>query len=212
MSRAAQLEAKLEDLVTLLRHQAAPGDKTPSPGDTPGNATTATPALSSHSATSQSETSSPRSAVTAVLPSQQLDVAPGGARPAPLTHGSLSGSAFDPPVTAASNPPVSPIEPPSVPPCIYQPTPLEAAEDLLTFRKYMLIFLPFVHLPTTMTSEKLKESSPFLWFSIMTVTCKNVDRRLAMSEAVKKYVAQKMILDHEKSLDLLLGLLVIMGW
>jgi hypothetical protein len=211
VSRAAQLEAKLEDLVTLLRHQAAPGDKVPSPADTVGNATTATPALSSQSTTSQSETSSPLSATTAALPSQKPDGAPGGARPAPLTHGSLPGSAFDPPVTA-SNPPISPIEPPSVPPCIYQPTPLEAAEDLLTFRKYMLIFLPFVHLPTTITSEKLKESSPFLWFSVMTVTCKNVDRRLAMSEAVKKFVAQKMILEHEKSLDLLFGLLVIMGW
>lgn len=82
----------------------------------------------------------------------------------------------------------------------------------MTFRKYMLIFLPFVHLPTGMTSEKLKEGYPFLWFSIMTVTCKNVDRRLAMGEAVKKFVAQKMIIDHEKSVDLLLGLLVIMGW
>ena len=99
-----------------------------------------------------------------------------------------------------------------MPSCIYLPTPLEAAEDLLTFRKFMLIFLPFFHLPDTMTSEGLRELYPFLWFSIMTVTCKHVDRRLVMSEAVKKFVAQKMVIDHEKSLDLLLGLLTMLGW
>lgn len=82
----------------------------------------------------------------------------------------------------------------------------------MVFRKYMLIFLPFVHLPSAMTSDRLREVYPFLWFSIMTITCKNVDRRLVMSEAVKKYLAQKMVMENEKSLDLLLGLLVIMGW
>jgi len=99
-----------------------------------------------------------------------------------------------------------------MPSCIYQPNAVEAAEDLMTFRKYMLIFLPFVHLPATMTSERLSEVYPFLWFNIMTVTCKNVDRRLVMSEAVKKHLAQKMVIDHEKSLDLLLGLLALLGW
>jgi hypothetical protein len=99
-----------------------------------------------------------------------------------------------------------------MPSCIYQPNPLEAVENLNTFRKYMLIFLPVVHLPATMTSEMLKETYPYLWFSIMTVTCKNVDRRFAMNEAARKFLAQKMVVDHEKSLDLLLGLIVIMGW
>jgi uncharacterized membrane protein len=99
-----------------------------------------------------------------------------------------------------------------MPSCIYQPSPLEAAEDLMTFRKYMLIFLPFVYLPTTMTSERLSEVHPFLWFCIMTITCKSPDRRLVMGDAVKKHLAQKMVIDHEKSLDLLLGLLVLMGW
>ncbi|KAL1838213.1 hypothetical protein VTJ49DRAFT_2940 [Mycothermus thermophilus] len=100
----------------------------------------------------------------------------------------------------------------SIPPCVYQPNPVEAAADLDTFRKYYLIFLPFVYLPSTMTSEKLRETYPFLWFTIMSVTCKHVDRRLAMSDAVKRFLAQKMVVDHEKSLDLLLGLIVILGW
>jgi hypothetical protein len=87
-----------------------------------------------------------------------------------------------------------------------------AAEDLMTFRNYMLIFLPFVHLPATMTSERLKATYPFLWDNIKAVTCKNSDRRSAMSEAIRKVLGQKMLMDYEKSLDLLLGLIAFMGW
>ncbi|KAK4155624.1 hypothetical protein C8A00DRAFT_41809 [Chaetomidium leptoderma] len=209
VSRAAQLEAKLEDLVTLLRHQTAPADKAPSPGNTAGNVSTSTPALSIRSTTSQSEDSSPLPVENAVPLPHQSDCAPGRIPSAPVVRGCLAGTIFGPPVTTPLAPP---IESPSMPSCIYQPTPLEAAEDLLTFRKYMLIFLPFVHLPAAMTSDRLRDVYPFLWFSIMTITCKNVDRRLAMCEAVKKFLAQKMIIDHDKSLDLLLGLIVVMGW
>jgi hypothetical protein len=209
VSRAAQLEAKLEDLVTLLRHQAAPTDKVPPLGDTAGNVGTGTPALSSRSTMSESEESTPHSASHAVLPPQQPDYGSEKDLQSLPPRGPLLGVGFQPP---APGPLATPKEPPSMPSCIYQPNPFEAVEDLRTFRKYMLIFLPLVHLPATMTSEALKESYPFLWFSIMTVTCKHVDRRLAMNEAATKFLAQKMVVDHEKSLDLLLGLIVIMGW
>lgn len=208
VSRAAQLEAKLEDLVTLLRHQAAPTDKVPLPGDATGNVTTGTPTLSSRSTMSESEESTPHSAAHVVLPAQQPDRGTEKDLKLLPPRGPL-GSGFEPP---ARDPLATPKGSPSMPCCIYQPNSFEAVEDLNTFRKYMLIFLPVVHLPATMTSEMLKEAYPSLWFSIMTVTCKNVDRRLAMNEAARKFLAQKMVVDHEKSLDLLLGLIVIMGW
>jgi hypothetical protein len=97
-------------------------------------------------------------------------------------------------------------------PSIHQPNPAEAEESLATFRKYMLIFIPFVHLPATMTAERLKVRYPFLWFNIMTISCKNADRRIAMGEAGKRYLAQKMLFEHEKNIDLLLGLVMVMGW
>ncbi|KAH6842671.1 hypothetical protein B0I37DRAFT_314639 [Chaetomium sp. MPI-CAGE-AT-0009] len=209
VSRAAQLEAKLEDLVTLLRHQAGPTDKAPPLGDTAGNVATGTPTLSSRSTMSESEESTPHSAAHVVLPPQQPNYGPEKDLQSLPPRAPLLGSVFGPP---APDPLATPKGPPSMPSCIYQPNPFEAVEDLKTFRKYMLIFLPLVHLPATMTSETLKEVYPFLWFSIMTVTCKNVDRRLVMNEAAMKFLAQKMVVDHEKSLDLLLGLIVIIGW
>ena len=207
-SRTAQLEAKIEDLVTLLRHQTAAADSLSSPGaSVRGAAGTST--HSTHSSASQAQDGSPRPGAPAVLPPPQPDCVPGRLPPAPVSRGSLAGAVFDQPVTV---PPPFPPESAAMPSCVYQPTPFEAAENMATFRKSMLIFLPFFYFPPAMTSEVLRETHPFLWFSIMTVTCKNVDRRLAMSEAVKKFVAHKMIVEHEKSVDLLLGLLVFMGW
>lgn len=99
-----------------------------------------------------------------------------------------------------------------MPRSIYIPDPREAAKRVETFRKYMLIFLPFVHISPAMTSEQLKQESPFLWYSIMTVTCEHVDRRLSMSDTAKKFVAQKIVVEHEKNVDLIHGLIVFMGW
>ncbi|KAK4126938.1 hypothetical protein N657DRAFT_630866 [Parathielavia appendiculata] len=216
VSRAAQLEAKLEDLVMLLKHQTASADKAPSPSDMKGNVSTSTPALSARSTTSQSERSSPGSVPAAALPPQQPDRAPGRVLPrAPVGPGSLLGTVFNPSTSAPAAPSYEagpPMRSSSIPSCSYQPQPLEAAEDLTTFRKYMLIFLPFVYLPPSMTSESLRAMYPFLWFCIMTVTCKHVDRRLVMGEAVRNFLAQKLVIENEKNLDLLLGLIVIMGW
>ncbi|KAL2147549.1 hypothetical protein VTI28DRAFT_8804 [Corynascus sepedonium] len=209
MSRTAQLEAKLEDLVTLLRHQTVPADKASSLGDTGSNVATSTPALSTHSTNSHSNHDSPRSVPAPVLPPQQPDCGSAKAGVGLPGRNSLPGAVFGPPIPTSLP---APIEPPPIPSCIYQPTPAEADEALMIFRKYMLIFLPFVHLPATVTSGKLRVSHPFLWFSIMTVTCKNVDRRLVMSEATKRFVAQKVVVDNEKSIDLLLGLLALLGW
>ncbi|SPQ26729.1 2996b653-1133-4681-aa8e-47aec6c8f710 [Thermothielavioides terrestris] len=205
----SQLEAKLEDLVSLLRRQAAPSaDKALSPSDAAGSLPASTPTLSTHSTASQTADSSPPSGDLTVLPPQQVDCVPGSA---PVARGSLLASVFDPQDTA----PLAPQTEPSwcsSPSFALEPSPVEAAENLTTFRKYMLTFFPFVHIPATMTSEKLKETYPFLWYNIMTVTCKNVDRRLAMGETLKKVLGQKMLMDQEKSLDLLLGLIVMLTW
>jgi len=93
-----------------------------------------------------------------------------------------------------------------------QPSPLEAEESLDTFRKYMLTFLPFVYLPSGVTAKRLQCLYPFFWYNLMTITCKQVDRQLMMSDAIKRFVAQKMVIEHEKSLDLLWGLLTFMAW
>ncbi|KAK2837004.1 hypothetical protein FQN49_006508 [Arthroderma sp. PD_2] len=46
----------------------------------------------------------------------------------------------------------------------------------------------------------------------MTVTSKSTDTQFALSQEIKQYVSQKMLITGEKSLDLLLGLLTFITW
>ncbi len=107
---------------------------------------------------------------------------------------------------------LSPVELDHLPACPYQPSGAEAEESLAMFRKYMLTSLPMIYLPPDMSSAYLREIHPFLWFNIMTVTCKNMDHQLVMSDSIKAFIAQKMVVEHEINIDLLWGLLVFMAW
>ena len=75
----------------------------------------------------------------------------------------------------------------------------------------MLTLCPFVVL-APMTAKQLRELSPFLWLNIVAITTKNPGQQSIMSDHIKRSVAQKMVVENEKSLDLLLGLLVFMNW
>ncbi|KAK3942682.1 hypothetical protein QBC46DRAFT_255934 [Diplogelasinospora grovesii] len=240
VSRAAQLEEKLEDLVSLLRSQTSAGaaaaealagksvtPTAPAPAETGIGVNTPSPSMhSSHTPSQGGGANSPTPVPCAIFTAAAPGCAASHAerRPAPVARGSLLGITFDPdppmridnsrtgswPPTPA--PVVDPVDPSGIPSHVYQPTPLEAEESLETFRKHMLVFLPFVYLPRNMTAKRLREVNPFLWYNIMTITCKPTDRQLLMSDAIKKFIAQKMVVEHEKSLDLLLGLLSFMGW
>ncbi|KAK0644202.1 hypothetical protein B0T16DRAFT_417319 [Cercophora newfieldiana] len=124
-------------------------------------------------------------------------------------RGNLLARVFEPRVAPE---PVPETDPQTTPACEYQPTDLEAEERLQIFREDMLVLFPFIYLPPSLTAKRLRDLDPFFWFNIMTVTCKRIDEQLVMSDAVWKFVAERMIMEHEKSLDLLWGLLTLMAW
>ena len=76
----------------------------------------------------------------------------------------------------------------------------------------MLTLFPFVYLDPDMTAKKLREWNAFLWFNIMAVTARTSGQQSTMSDHIKRFVAQKMVVHNEKNLDLLLGLLVFINW
>ena len=63
-----------------------------------------------------------------------------------------------------------------------------------------------------MTAKQLREWNPFLWLNIMAVTARTPGQQSTMSDYIKRFVAQKMVVHNEKNLDLLLGLLVFVNW
>lgn len=93
-----------------------------------------------------------------------------------------------------------------------EPSPAEAEECLISFKKYNSKYFPFVYIPSAITARELQQERPFLWLSIMAVCTKSTARQQALSSKIRQTVAQEMILEAEKNIDLLLGLLTFIGW
>ncbi|KAI1102201.1 hypothetical protein F4804DRAFT_343408 [Jackrogersella minutella] len=168
ISRTAQLEKKLDELVTRLKAQQGPESQETGDGlDGPGEQT-------EH----DSDTGDP--SITVSTP------------------------------TIAANGPENPPGSSSTYPD--EPSPSEAEELLKIFREDTIGFFPFVYIPPHVTSQQLREHYPFLWLNIIATKLVSPKRRLSLSDQVKNIVVQKVVVDREKSLDLLLGLLTLVGW
>lgn len=91
---------------------------------------------------------------------------------------------------------------------------LGRSEEFLTiFRRDFCPEFPFVLLSSDETSASLRHDKPFLFMSIVAATSytdPQLQRRLARE--IQKQIASRMIINNEKSLDLLQGLLVCLAW
>lgn len=88
----------------------------------------------------------------------------------------------------------------------------DAERHLHYFRTYMLRYFPFVYLPSTMTARQLYQQRPFFWRCIMAASSKSTAKQVALCESIRRFISESMIMEHNRDLDLLLGLLVFLGW
>ena len=93
-----------------------------------------------------------------------------------------------------------------------EPTPQEAEDSLRIFRDANLKYFPFTYIPPTTTAEQLRRDSPILWLVVMAVALRMPSRQALLVEKVKSTVAQKVIVENERSLDALCALLSLIGW
>lgn len=74
-------------------------------------------------------------------------------------------------------------------------------------------YFPFVSIPENTSAEKLCQKWPFLLLSILVVS--SVDEPLlqkSLDERFRKVLATRVVMQGEKSLDYLHGLLVYLAW
>lgn len=91
--------------------------------------------------------------------------------------------------------------------------PNDAAEDnLARFRQASSRLGPIVYIPPTMTSEQLRQTRPLLWLGIMASTTRSTKEAHVIGDKIRQVISQKVLIDSERSMDLLLGLLVFMTW
>ncbi|OOQ87164.1 hypothetical protein PEBR_18497 [Penicillium brasilianum] len=92
------------------------------------------------------------------------------------------------------------------------PGDIEFPALLETYVKMMIPMFPFVPVPSHMTVEDLCRERPFLYLNITMIACPNPERQRELSKAVKEYIADRIIMQGQRSLDLLQGLLVHLVW
>lgn len=63
-----------------------------------------------------------------------------------------------------------------------------------------------------MSIQQLRTTKPFLVMCMVTICAKSASRQRQLLDGVKETLAQKIIVSSEPSIDLLLGLLTILGW
>lgn len=83
---------------------------------------------------------------------------------------------------------------------------------LEAYTNLMIPLFPFVPIPSRMTAEELRRERPFLYLNISMLASPNSARQRELSNAVKEYLADRIIMNGHRSLDLLQGLLVHLAW
>ncbi|OTA98461.1 hypothetical protein M426DRAFT_325964 [Hypoxylon sp. CI-4A] len=201
--RTAHLEEKLDDLVSILRAQAAGNPATgvgatsyrsPSSGDLPSAAVS----VDSNPGSSMELDPS----VTAISDAGKI------VNVEPSIPPSAETSFCDRYMIANSYP-----TPPTIPSSqAGDLSPADAEETLRVFKEDFLGFFPFVYISPETTAAHLQQTRPFLWLNILTVCCKSSKQKAAYGQKIREYVAQKMLVDLDRNVDMLLGILAFIGW
>ncbi|KAG9251605.1 uncharacterized protein F5Z01DRAFT_663171 [Emericellopsis atlantica] len=190
-SRTAQLEEKLDDLVSILRSTQGgsmagiAGGRQPFPPMS---------AESSYPPPPTSRLDSLATAATATDPHGSNNAAAAAAYPA-ITKANNSN------LNANYNESDDNSE----------PTPAEAELYLQKFRAWQQN-LPFMVLPPNMDAAQLRQESPFLWLCIMNITSMSLPQMQALKERVRRELAESMVIRHEPSMDIIQGLIAYLSW
>jgi len=90
---------------------------------------------------------------------------------------------------------------------------VEKAHSLLTNFRGMCSYFPFVILPAEATVQSIFYERPFLLLSVLTAASSR-EKKLqhVLEEELRSTLSTKVVLDGDKSLDLLQGLLVYLAW
>ena len=118
---------------------------------------------------------------------------------------------FEPPTPAPSTG-ISSKGTPSASLCYPLESDRECSEYLEAFRSVITPMCPIVCLPLGLTVDEMKEQRPFLWLVIRAVCSKVSTRQKALGLEVRKEMGRLILVENSKTLDLLLGILVYVGW
>jgi hypothetical protein len=191
-SRTAQLEEKLDDLVSILRasqsqpvaQQAANNDDPPQP-----DRMNSTPTPSTDSRQFPSRLDSLATAATSSTTASSAYRLP------TIQYNAEISKSIDRPQDLYWQ----------------EPSPVEANARLDKFRTWLPYF-GYMHLPAETKAEDLRREKPVLYSVIMDITSMSVPEQYAMSESIRRDLLQRIYIDTERSMDILLAIITFLTW
>ena len=94
-----------------------------------------------------------------------------------------------------------------------EPDEQEAENLLLEYKTHLAEQFPFVVLPLNSISQSLHQEKPLLWKAIMVASShENSHRQMALGSSLMEDLMMRLLFRAEKSLDLLQSLLVLIAW
>ena len=185
-SRTAQLEAKLDNIVSLLQ--------------TTGSSTIS----------ADWESTPAKSQAGIELGPPGPTGAPVGA-PVGASAGAYASPRISSPSTAACSPSSNEFSVHDI--CSTLPiTPDQAEKTLNMMRTQNLKFLPFVYIPLHVTADMLRQEKPFFWLCIMAVTTPIYIHRETLFRKITVLIQQKLLIEVAPSIDMLLGIMTFISW
>ena len=88
---------------------------------------------------------------------------------------------------------------------------MEAEACLTNFQIYKSKLFAFVCNPSTVNAQQLRQERPFLWLGIMAVCPRSRSQQQVLGSKLRRTIAQEMVVQSSRSIDLLLGLLAYIG-
>jgi hypothetical protein len=86
------------------------------------------------------------------------------------------------------------------------------SQEFAKLRHLHLSHFPFIYLPSSLSAEQLHMEKPLLSLAFKTICNKAGFQQAKLSKTLRKTIALKLLVDGEKSLDLLLSILACMAW
>ncbi|KAK9367092.1 hypothetical protein V1509DRAFT_194602 [Lipomyces kononenkoae] len=97
-------------------------------------------------------------------------------------------------------------------PIIFEPTQEDANQYLKDFRTQKLEHFAFLSIDPATSSDELRQERPFLWLCIMAISCPSTSDQIRLGNGIRQIVSQKVVINGERNLDLLLGIMIFVGW
>lgn len=69
-----------------------------------------------------------------------------------------------------------------------------------------------MYIPPSMKAEEFRQTNPFLWMNLDAIFSCSLRRRSERGQKIREHLAQKVVVDGERSLELLQGTLMHGAW